>query len=91
MLQNWLQPVQVIVRYFVEEPIGNRITDGLIGATYVHGPRDQIIVEKVKNREYAKYSENLARDYFPKCTGKPFCGFTSGLLYYLRDKMGEDY
>jgi len=91
MFQNWLQPVQVIVRYFIDGPIEGRVTGGHIAAIYVHGSKDQIVVEKVKKREDATYDEKLAREYFPTSVGKPFYGFRADLLHYLSGKLGADY
>lgn len=90
-LQRWLQPLQVLVLYFIDDPIVGRVTDGVIAGWYVHGPEDKIIVEKMKTKDdVVKWNNNLVRQYFP-ASGSPIFGFTSLLVYYLRDKLGADY
>lgn len=90
-LRHWLQPLQVLVLCFIDDPIAGRVTDGMIAGWYVHGPEDKIIVEKMKTRDdVIKWNEDLVRQYFP-ASGTPIFGFTSGLLHYLSDKLGADY
>ena len=91
MFKNWFEPVQVLIRYNIEAPTESRIADGSIAATYVHGPKDELVVKRVKSRADVMYSEELARKYFPSSTGKPFRGFQSTLLHYLSNKFGHEY
>jgi len=89
--QDWLKPVQILLFYFIEEPIQGRRTDGIITSYYVNGPEDRIIVERVENRDYVKWNEELVQKYFPASRGKPFFAFQSSIVAYLSDKLGADY
>ena len=89
--QQWLQPIQALVFYFIDNPIKGRITDGIITAYYINGPEDKIIVEKMENRDAVKWNEDLVRQYFPESRGEIIFGFTSRMLHYLSDKLGTDY
>jgi len=91
VFQPWLEPIQVLVLYFIDEPVKGRITDGIITAYYVNGPEDKIMVKKVENKDDTKWKEDLVLQHFPKSIGKPFLGFTSSMLHYLSNKLGADY
>lgn len=89
--QHWLEPIQVLIFYFIDQPVKGRITDGIITAYYVNGPQDEIVVEKVESRDDAKWNEDLVQKYFPASKRKPIWGFTSLMFAYLGKKLGADY
>jgi len=87
----WLKPVQVLLVYFIDEAKEGRITGGTISAHYITGPKDEIIVKRVKNKENLKWREKIVKEYFPQSEGKLFSGFHSVMTAYLSKKLGADY
>ena len=91
-LKHWLQPLHVVVLYFVDDPVESKRTDGMITGCYMPGTSDKILVERMDTRDGVMRlfaSPDLAQQYFPD-SGKPIFGFTSGLIHYLGGKLGEN-
>lgn len=89
--KHWCKPVQVLIRYFIEEPKKNWITDGIINGYYVNGPDDRIIVKRVRTKDELKQDELLVKQYFPESDDRPFLSFHSFIHSYLSSKLGADY
>jgi hypothetical protein len=89
--EEWLNPLQVVIRYSIGEPVENMVADGRIAAMFAAGPEDSIMVEQMKNFDDVRYGEEIFKQYFPDSSGKFFFGFALILFKYLEDKFGDEF
>jgi len=89
---QWQKPIQVLIRYHLNDLSEGSVPDGKISAAFVNGPYDKILVEESRNISdlWVDY-EQVVKKYFPEAKERPFYGFTSTLLTYIAEKLGEEY
>ena len=86
----WLNKINVLNMYYINEPKRGRITDGIIITYYISEGDDKIITVQLFNKENVIYNENIIKDYYPESKGKIYSS-SSSILFYLEDKMGTSY